>query len=45
MQKIKFKGHSVEKLEWKQMDGWTDAKTVGNKSATIQTMQSRKWHS
>ena len=24
MQKVKVEGHSVQKLEWKQTDGWTD---------------------
>jgi len=23
MQKVKVKGHSVQRLEWTQMDGWT----------------------
>jgi len=25
MQKVKVKGHYVQKLEWKQTDGWTEA--------------------
>jgi len=29
MQEIKVKGHSVQKLEWKQVDGQTNEQTNG----------------
>ena len=34
MQKVKIKGHLVQKLEWKQKDGQTDGRTDGGDSIT-----------
>ena len=30
MQKVKVKGHLVQKIDWKQTDGWTEAIALPN---------------